>query len=93
MGHVRESTKPTAAAYEFDLEAMAVSRMPGPTAAVTINDCTRPIREIVNCQVGEGGWTMLTEGGYMDPVDFCWQATSVIRRIERLNEEDDEGAG
>jgi hypothetical protein len=85
--HTRAST------YEFDLGAMTVTRMPGPTARVTINDCSRPIREIVNCRVGEGGyWTMLAEGGYMDPVDFYWQATSTIRRIVRLDEKDDEGA-
>lgn len=77
--------------YDFDLEAMTVTRMPGPTAGMTIKDCTRPIRKIVNCQVGKGGyWTMLSEGGYMDPVDFYWQATSVIRRIERLKDHDEQ---
>ena len=89
IGQVRETTKPTAAPYDFDLEAMTVTRMPSSTAGVTINDRTRPIRKIVSCQVGEGGyWTMLSEGGYVDPIDFYWQATSAIRRIERLEEDD-----
>jgi hypothetical protein len=75
--------------YDFDLDAMTVTRFRGPTAGPTVNDGTRPIRAIEQCRVGEAGrWTMRSGGGYLDP-DFYWQVTSIIRRIERLDGDPD----
>lgn len=75
--------------YEFDLDRMTVTRFPGPIAGPTINDCTRRIREIGECRVGRAGrWTMKSDGGYVDMVDFYWQRSSIIQRIERLDDAD-----
>lgn len=74
--------------YDFDLDKLLVTRFRGPNASYTINDLTRPLRGIEQCRVGEvGKWTMRSGGGYLD-ADFFWQVTSVIRRIERLDGDD-----
>lgn len=76
--------------YIFDLDAMTTTRIPGPTAGLTINDTTRPIREIERCKVGHRGyWTMLVDDGHLDSIDYYWQACSIIRSIERSNENND----
>jgi hypothetical protein len=76
--------------YVFDLDAMTTTRIPGPTAGLTLNDTTRPIRGIDSCKVGERGyWTMLAENGDLDTIDYFWQACSIIRRIERINADDE----
>jgi hypothetical protein len=52
--------------YDFDLEAMTVARHRAPGASATVNDGTRPIREIAQCRVGEAGrWTMRGDGVYL----------------------------
>lgn len=78
--------------YDFDLDLRTVTRFRGPTAPPTINDGTRFIRAITECKIGKfGRWTM-SSTGYLDPIDYCWQQTSIIRRIERLEDEADVGA-
>lgn len=75
--------------YDFDLDLGTVTRHPGPTAPPTINDGTRNLRTITECKVGQyGRWTMRSDGGYQDPIDYYWQQTSVIHRIERLQDEE-----
>lgn len=71
--------------HVMDLEAMTVTRHPGPTSGRTINDTTRPIREIRQCQVGESGYWTMSAGGLMDPIDHYWQATTPISKIERID--------
>jgi len=72
--------------YIFDLDAGTVTRHPGLTAPTTINDTARPLRAIELCRVGEpGAWTMRSDGGYTDPVDFYWQVSTAIRSIQHLD--------
>jgi len=72
--------------YIFDLDAGTVTRHPGLGAPSTINDTARPLRAIERCRVGEtGAWTMRSDGGYTDPVDFYWQVSTEIRSINCIN--------
>jgi hypothetical protein len=70
--------------YLFDLDQHTVTRMPGAGAASTINDQTRPLREIVQCRIGEPGlWTMQPDSPWSD-VRYYWSVSSAIARIEPL---------
>ncbi len=70
--------------HVLDLERGTATRIPGPEAPATINDCTRPLRTLDACRVGERGrWTMHTDG-YSATVDYYWQVTSTIQQIERI---------
>ena len=72
--------------YVFDLDNQTITRHPGPHSQPGINDTTRPIRAIGVCRVGEEGfWTLKAEGGLLDPIDWYWQISTVIRKIERIN--------
>lgn len=74
--------------YLVDLNAMTVTRIPGPDSMPTVNDVTRPIRTLDTCRVGERGfWTMFTDG-WSATVDYFWQSSSVIRRIERMPDDE-----
>jgi len=74
--------------HVLDLDQMTVTRIPGPTATIGINDTTRPIRTIDHCQVGRRGyWTMFADDPD-DTIDCYWQLTSIIRCIERIGDDD-----
>lgn len=73
--------------HVLDLVNGTVTRFPGPGSAPTVNDCTRPIRTLDTCRVGERGrWTMYPEEP--SDVDYYWHVTSVVRRIERMDAAD-----
>lgn len=65
----------------FDLDNKTVTRVPGEERTSSINDCTRPLRTLDVCRVGERGrWTMISD----DPMtDHYWHVTSTIRAIQR----------
>ncbi|MFU8946169.1 hypothetical protein ACLRGF_05475 [Mycetocola zhadangensis] len=68
--------------YLFDLELQTVTRAPGPTARLTVNDTTRSIRSIKSCEVGyRGYWIMETDKA---EVAYYSQITSLIVKITRL---------
>lgn len=70
----------------FNFEKGTVTRERGPDAPKTVNDCTRPLRSIEACRVGERGrWTMRTDD-WSETVDFYWAKTSVIRRIDKVSD-------
>ena len=72
--------------YRFDLDAGTVTRIPGPHSSPTINDCQRRILQIKLCRVGFSGyWTMHPDGAE-DTTEYFWQATTEIRCIEKLTE-------
>jgi hypothetical protein len=72
--------------HVFDLDAMTVTRNPGPGAAPGWKCVAQPLRSIVTCTVGERGyWTMHTEA-WSATIDFYWHSSSVVRRIERADE-------
>jgi hypothetical protein len=75
--------------YDFDLEAGTVTGFPGPTSGGTVDGTTRPIRKIIRCRIGEGGYWTMDAGGLMDRADFHWQATTIIRSFERMNDTND----
>ena len=69
--------------HRFDLEAMTVTRFPGPLAGSTVNDQPRPLEEIVNCTVGKRGyWLMKAEGLEAEFLDGYWHLSSRIVRID-----------
>lgn len=77
--------------YLFDLDERTVTRIPGVDAGSTINDGTRPLRRIEICLVGESGrWTMLSDEF---DVDYFWQVSSAVTRIEKINSASEEAAG
>lgn len=75
--------------YVFDLDKQTVTRHPGPHSQPDMNETTRPIRTIDACRVGAAGrWTMKPEGGLLDPIDWYWQISTTIRKIEPINPDD-----
>ncbi|MFE4950193.1 hypothetical protein ACFQ9V_08780 [Leifsonia sp. NPDC056665] len=71
--------------YTFDLAAGTVTRELGDRSRPTINDGTRPIRQVITCAVGYPGyWTMEPDD---DGLDYYWQLTSPIVTIQRLDED------
>lgn len=76
--------------YVMDLEQMTVTRHPGPNSGRSINDTTRPIRNLTTCRVGSSGyWTMHAGGDVLDEIDLYWQVTTEIRKIERIDTPDE----
>jgi hypothetical protein len=74
--------------YLFDFDERTVTRIPGADAGATINDGTRPLRRIEICLVGERGrWTLLSDEF---DVDYYWQVSSAVTRIEKLIEANEE---
>jgi hypothetical protein len=70
------------ATHRFDFDAMTVTRCPHPDSASTVNDQTRPIREIVTCTVGErGDWVMEPEGPETGFLEYYWHLSSRILSI------------
>jgi hypothetical protein len=68
--------------YQFDLDAMTVTRIPGEGASRTVNDRTRPLREIVRCGVGARGyWLMNPEDDESAFVENYWQLSTTIQSI------------
>lgn len=79
--------------YVMDLDQMTVTRHPGPNSGRSINDTTRPIRNLATCRVGRSGyWTMHAGGGVLDEIDLYWQVTTEIRKIERIDGPDEAAA-
>ena len=73
--------------YDFDLDQATVERLPGPNAAITINDLQRRLREIDVCRVGEvGRWTMESQNPHLD---FYWSVTTKIVSIEPVTDTGD----
>ncbi|WP_104169317.1 hypothetical protein [Cryobacterium sp. M23] len=69
--------------YEFDLDAMTVTRIPGEGAGRTVNDRTRPLLEIVRCAIGARGyWLMNPEDDESAFVENYWQLSTTIRSID-----------
>jgi hypothetical protein len=69
--------------YQFDLDAMTVTRIPGEDAGRTVNDRTRPLLEIVRCAVGARGyWLMSPEDDESAFVENYWQLSTTIRSID-----------
>jgi hypothetical protein len=68
--------------YEFDLDAMTVTRVPGPAATQSPHDRKRIILEIIDCQVGRAGyWLMYPEGLEAEVFEYFWQYSTRILRI------------
>jgi hypothetical protein len=71
--------------YVFDLDGMAVTRHPGPTAVSTVHDMPRRLSTIVRCAVGSGGyWTMTPAAEGLLQLQELWSASTIITRIERV---------
>lgn len=71
--------------YVLDLDAMRIERIPGPMSSPSVNDRPRRLREIRACSVGDSGcWTMLPDGGTLDPVEYYWQVSTHIQSIQRI---------
>ncbi|TFC65934.1 hypothetical protein E3T25_08890 [Cryobacterium sandaracinum] len=71
--------------YRIDLDAMTIDRFrfPDPSSAPTDNGPTRPLREIVECRVGKlGYWLLNPEGPDIETVEYYWQRSSTVVRIE-----------
>lgn len=69
--------------YQFDLDAMTVTRIPGKGAGRTVNDRTRPLLEIVHCTVGARGyWLMSPDPGESAFVEHYWQLSSTIQSVD-----------
>lgn len=73
----------------FDLDHNTITRVPGPEALPSVNDTTRPIREIKVCAVGQRGYWLLEPD--RDDLEFYWQAIGVILRIARLPDNSEPG--
>ena len=73
--------------YLVDLEAMTITRIPGPDSSSSINDHERPLCILDICRVGAAGYWTMHAGADSDSVEFFWQICTEIRRIERLPEE------
>lgn len=70
--------------HQFNFTDRTVRRIPGPTARPGINDDARPLRQITECQVNQRGyWTMRSD---RFDVDLYWQVTSIVSRIERVDD-------
>ncbi|TFC18608.1 hypothetical protein E3O19_04365 [Cryobacterium algoritolerans] len=68
--------------HVLDLVDGTATRIPGPEAAISVNDCCRPLRTLDRCRVGERGrWTMQSDDW---SVDYYWQVTSTILRIQEV---------
>jgi len=66
----------------FNFVRGLVTRIPGPNASPGPHDHPCPIRWINSCRVGENGyWTMHADDW---AIDYLWQYTSTIQRIERV---------
>jgi hypothetical protein len=71
-----------ASTYQFDLDAMTVTRIPSKGAGRTVNDRTRPLLEIVRCAVGARGyWLMSPEDDESAFVENYWQLSTTIPSI------------
>jgi hypothetical protein len=71
--------------YRFDLDAMTVTRIPGRGTSPTVNDCCRPILEIVHCTVGARGyWLMHPDADEVNFLENYWQLSSTIRAIDAV---------
>ncbi|KQW06442.1 hypothetical protein ASC66_08115 [Leifsonia sp. Root4] len=66
----------------FDLEAMTVTRVPGPSSEPSAYDAARPLLRIVECTAGEKGhWHTRADGTDAEHFDFIRHITSRILRI------------
>lgn len=68
----------------FDFNRGLVTREPGPYASPGPHDLPCEIRSINSCRVGDQGyWTMHANDW---AIDYLWQYTSTIQRIERVED-------
>lgn len=70
--------------YLVDLDAVTITRNPGPNSSPSINDCERPLRSLDKCRVGATGYWTMRAGTDADSVEYFWQFCTEIRRIEKL---------
>jgi hypothetical protein len=71
----------------LDLDCGTITRIPGPGSRASINDVERPLLDLGRCEVGARGyWRMSSD---RSSVSFYWHDSSVIRRIERVQDEPD----
>ena len=70
--------------YLVNLGAMTITRIPGPNFSSSINDCERPLRSLDKCRVGATGYWTMSAGADSDSVEYFWQFSTEIRRIEHL---------
>jgi hypothetical protein len=69
----------------IDLDNGTITRIPGTGSRASINDVRRPLLDLGRCEVGARGyWRMF---GDRFSVSFYWHDSSVIRRIERVQDE------
>jgi hypothetical protein len=74
--------------HVFDFDARTVMRVPGANAIPGENDRPRALRSIEVCKVGQRGfWTMHTDN-WSPTIDYVWHDSSVVRRIERLTDQE-----
>jgi hypothetical protein len=70
-----------------DLDAMTITRIPGPNSSSSINDCERPLGSLEKYRVGATGYWTMRAGADSDMVEYFWQFSTEIRSIERLSDE------
>jgi hypothetical protein len=71
--------------YRIDLDAMTVDRFrfPDPSSTPTEDGHTRPLKEIVERKVGKlGYWLLNPEGRDIETVEYFWQRSSTVVRID-----------
>ena len=71
--------------YRIDLDAMTIDRhrFRDPSSTPTDDGPTRPLKEIVECKVGNlGYWLLNPEGRDIETVEYFWQRSSTVVRID-----------
>jgi hypothetical protein len=81
----RWEVKTQGSVHIFDLDVPNVTRHPGVGAQPSVNDVTRPLRNIEACAVGKRGYWTMEPDHYL--LDHYWQITSSIVRITRCPDE------
>ena len=79
--------------YRMDLDAMTIDRFRFHDPSSTSTEYgparplregpTRPLREIVECKIGKlGYWLLSPEGRDIETVEYYWQRSSTVVRID-----------
>jgi len=71
-------------AHLFDLDRGLVARIPGNDAIAMITDRGRPLREIVQCRVGEVGFWTMEPFEHEHDLELRWHQSSFIQRIVQV---------
>jgi hypothetical protein len=76
-------------AYRFDLrdDHQTVLRIPGPASRPTVNDVLQLVRSI-QCAVGNRAYLTFHAVGFSSEIDWYWQHTSTVVRVELLPDSD-----